>query len=107
GRRLRYRRVCARLGDRLPSARRLLVVVPDGDGNALRAAGQPVDEAAEGLLPPVVGVPVARPLVPDRDGESGAPVVLSAGSWTAAALSGLAAACADAGHAVVGVVAAR
>ncbi|KJS62305.1 Wzz/FepE/Etk N-terminal domain-containing protein [Streptomyces rubellomurinus] len=104
GRRLRYRRVCARLGDRLPSVRRLLVVVPDGDGTALRAAGQLVDEAADDLLLRVVEVPVARPLVPDRDGESGALVVLSAGSWTAAELSGLAGACTDAGHEVVGVV---
>ncbi len=39
GRQLRYRRVCARLGDQLPLPRRLLVVVPDGDEIARRAAG--------------------------------------------------------------------
>ncbi len=47
---------------------------------------------------------MSRPLVPDRDDEAGALVVLSAGSWTAAELAGLAGACADAGYQVVGVV---
>ncbi len=104
GRQLRYRRVFARLREQLPSARRLLVVVPDGDGTALRAAGQLVDEAAGDPLLRVVEVSVSRPLVPDRDDEAGALVVLSAGSWTAAELAGLAGACADAGYQVVGVV---
>ncbi|KJS51339.1 hypothetical protein VM98_37715, partial [Streptomyces rubellomurinus subsp. indigoferus] len=52
----------------------------------------------------VVGFQVAGGLVPDRDGESGERVGLSAGSWTAAELSGLAGGCADAGHEVVGGV---
>jgi predicted kinase len=43
-------------------------------------------------------------MVPDRDNESGALVVLSAGSWTAGELAGIAEACADAGHEVVGIV---
>ncbi|MFG2288232.1 Wzz/FepE/Etk N-terminal domain-containing protein [Streptomyces sp. NPDC048595] len=104
GRRLRYRRVCARLGDQLPLPRRLLVVVPEGDEIARRAAGQLAAEAGSDLLPRVVGVSVDRPMVPDRDTESGALVVLSAGSWTEGELAGIAGACADAEHEVVGVV---
>ncbi|MEU0114753.1 polysaccharide biosynthesis protein [Streptomyces bobili] len=104
GRRIRYRRVCARLRDRLPEARRLLVVVPDGDEIAHRAAGRLVDEAESDPLLRVVGVPVSQPLVPDRDDESGALIVLSAGSWTAGELAGIAEACADARHEVVGIV---
>ncbi|WP_405594363.1 Wzz/FepE/Etk N-terminal domain-containing protein [Streptomyces sp. NBC_01092] len=104
GRRIRYRRVCARLRDRLPAPRRLLVVVPEGDEIARRAAGQLVSEAKTDLLLRVVEVPVERPMVPDRGTESGALVVLSAGSWTAGELAGIAEACADGGHEVVGIV---
>ncbi|MFD4262751.1 Wzz/FepE/Etk N-terminal domain-containing protein, partial [Streptomyces sp. NPDC058534] len=104
GRRIRYRRVCARLRDRLPAPRRLLVVVPDGDETARRAARQLVAEAGSDPLLRVAEVSVDRPMVPDRDAESGALVVLSAGSRTAGELAGIAEACADAGHEVVGVV---
>ncbi|MFF8410052.1 Wzz/FepE/Etk N-terminal domain-containing protein [Streptomyces omiyaensis] len=110
GRRIRYRRVIARLRDVLPAPRRLLVVVPDGDGIARRAAAELLAEAegasASGGNPRlrVVEVAVSEPLVPDHDGESGALVVLSAGSWTAGELSGISEACADAGHEVVGIV---
>ncbi|MGW2634330.1 Wzz/FepE/Etk N-terminal domain-containing protein [Streptomyces chattanoogensis] len=104
GRRIRYRRVCARLRDQLPAPRRLLVVVPDGDEIARRAAGQLVAEAESDPLLRVVGVPVSQPMLPDRDTESGALVVLSAGSWTAEELAGLAEACADGRHDVVGTV---
>ncbi|WP_407285088.1 Wzz/FepE/Etk N-terminal domain-containing protein [Streptomyces sp. BP-8] len=114
GRQLRYRRVCARLRDQLPVPRRLLVVVPDGDEIARRAAGQLAAEAESDPSPSsssrgypmlrVVGVSVERPMVPDRDNESGALVVLSAGSWTAGELAGIAEACADAKHEVVGIV---
>ncbi|WP_424887010.1 Wzz/FepE/Etk N-terminal domain-containing protein [Streptomyces sp. XH2] len=104
GRQIRYRRVCARLRGRLPAPRRLLVVVPDGDETARRAAGQLVAEAGGDPLLRVVEVPVSRPLVPDGDSESGALVVLSAGSWTAGELAGVAEACADAKHEVVGFV---
>ncbi|MEV4445366.1 Wzz/FepE/Etk N-terminal domain-containing protein [Streptomyces mirabilis] len=103
-RRIRYRRVCARLRDQLPAPRRLLVVVPEGDEVARRAAGQLVAEATSDPLLRVVEVSVDRPIVPDRDTESGALVVLSAGSWTADELAGIAEACADGGHEVVGVV---
>ncbi|MGW1894115.1 Wzz/FepE/Etk N-terminal domain-containing protein [Streptomyces sp. NPDC002004] len=114
GRQIRYRRVCARLRDQLPAPRRLLVVVPDGDEIARRAAGQLVAEAESDPSPSsssrgylklrVVGVSVSQPMVPDRDDESGALVVLSAGSWTAGELAGIAEACADAKHEVVGIV---
>ncbi|MFF0476951.1 polysaccharide biosynthesis protein [Streptomyces sp. NPDC004284] len=104
GRRIRYQRVCARLRDRLPAPRRLLVVVPDGDGIAHRAAGRLATEAGSDPALRVVEVSVDRPMVPDRGTESGALVVLSAGHWTAAELAGIAEACADAGHEVVGVV---
>ncbi|MGW6404758.1 Wzz/FepE/Etk N-terminal domain-containing protein [Streptomyces sp. NPDC055134] len=104
GRRIRYRRVCARLRDQLPTPGRLLVVVPDGDEIARRAAGQLVAEAKSDLLLRVVEVSVDRPTVPDRDTESGALVVLSAGSWTAEELAGIAEACADGRHEVVGIV---
>ncbi|MFE2179699.1 Wzz/FepE/Etk N-terminal domain-containing protein [Streptomyces sp. NPDC059455] len=114
GRLIRYRRVCARLRDRLPAPRRLLVVVPEGDEIARRAAEQLVAESKGDPSPTssgsgypvlrVVEVSVSQPLVPDRGTESGALVVLSAGSWTAAELAGIAEACADGKHEVVGIV---
>ncbi|MEV6881449.1 Wzz/FepE/Etk N-terminal domain-containing protein [Streptomyces sp. NPDC051135] len=107
GRRLRYRRVCARLRERAPSLRRLLVVVPDDDEVARRAAGQLADEAAGDPLLRLVEVSVPRPMVPDRGTESGVLVVLSAGARTAEELAGVAEACADGGHEVVGVVVAE
>ncbi|MFJ6689098.1 Wzz/FepE/Etk N-terminal domain-containing protein [Streptomyces sp. NPDC091294] len=104
GRRIRYRRICARLRERLPAARRLLVVVPDDDLVARRAAERLAAEAGGEPQLRVVEVSVPRPLVPDRDTESGVLVVLGAGSRTAEELAGLAEACADGGHDVVGVV---
>ncbi|GHC83593.1 Wzz/FepE/Etk N-terminal domain-containing protein [Streptomyces flavofungini] len=103
-RQIRYRRVCARLKERLSAPRRLLVVVPDGDETARRAAGQLVDEAKGDPLLRVVEVSVDRPTVPDRSTESGALIVLSAGSWTAGELGAVAEACADGRHEVVGIV---
>ncbi|MFW6691138.1 polysaccharide biosynthesis protein [Streptomyces sp. MAR4 CNX-425] len=114
-RRIRYRRVCARLRDRLPPGRGLLVVVPDGDEIGRGAAERLIAEyeAAEGPgagpgrghpAPRLVEVSAARPTVPDREAESGALVVLSAGNCTAAELTGIAEACADAAHEVVGFV---
>ncbi|AZM87493.1 Wzz/FepE/Etk N-terminal domain-containing protein [Streptomyces sp. W1SF4] len=104
GRQVRYRRVHARLGDGLPAPRRLLLLVPEGDDNALLAAGQ-LTAGTEGeprLRPAQVSV--SRPMVADREDESGAVVVLSPGSWTAGELTGIAEACADAGHEIVGIV---
>ncbi|MFE3849639.1 Wzz/FepE/Etk N-terminal domain-containing protein [Streptomyces griseorubiginosus] len=104
GRRLRYRRVCARLREQLPAPRRLLVVVPDGDEIARRAAGQLLAEAKNDPLLRVVEVSVDRPIVPDRETENGVVVVLSANSRTAEELAGIAEACADGRHDIVGVV---
>ncbi|MFB7715074.1 Wzz/FepE/Etk N-terminal domain-containing protein [Streptomyces sp. NPDC056105] len=104
GMRLRYRRVCTRLRDQLPAPRELLVVVPGGDEIARRAAGYLVTEAKGDPVLRVVEVSVDRPMVPDRVSESGALVVLSAGSWTAGELAGIAEACADGRHEVVGIV---
>ncbi|MGW6055567.1 polysaccharide biosynthesis protein [Streptomyces sp. NPDC055189] len=104
GRQLRYRRVCARVRIQVPGSRGLLVVVPEGDEIGRRAAGQLVAESRNDPRMRMVEVPVSRPMVPDRDAESGALVVLSAGSWTAAELTGIAEACADSRHEVVGVV---
>ncbi|MEU6141092.1 Wzz/FepE/Etk N-terminal domain-containing protein [Streptomyces sp. NPDC047081] len=104
GRRLRYRRVCARLREQLPAPRRLLVVVPEGDEIARRAAGLLVTEAKADPLLRVVEVSVERPTVPDRETEAGALVVLGAGTWTAEELAGIADACADGRHEVLGVV---
>jgi hypothetical protein len=83
-----------------------LVVVPAGDEVAGRAAGQLVAEATSDPLLRVVEVSVERPVVPDRDRdtESGALVVVGAGSRTAEELADIAEACADGGHEVVGVV---
>ncbi|WP_349411092.1 Wzz/FepE/Etk N-terminal domain-containing protein [Streptomyces sp. MH191] len=114
GLRLRYRRVYTRLRDRLPAPGGVLVLVPEGDASARHAAGRLAAEAGSAPSPGsangrhpllrVVEVPVARPLVPDRGDEAGALVVLGAGNWTEEELAGLAGACADAGHEVVGVV---
>ncbi|MGW7267530.1 Wzz/FepE/Etk N-terminal domain-containing protein [Streptomyces sp. NPDC054842] len=104
GRLIRYRRVCARLRSQVPAPRRLLAVVPEGDDTARRAAGQLAAEAGGDPLLRVVEVSVDRPMVPDRDTESGALVVLGAGNWTADELAGIAGACADGGHELVGAV---
>ncbi|MFJ4782290.1 Wzz/FepE/Etk N-terminal domain-containing protein [Streptomyces sp. NPDC088794] len=103
-RRIRYRRVCTRLRNQLPAPRRLLVVVPEGDEIARLAAGQLVAESANDPRLRVVEVSADRPIVPDSDTESAALALLSAGNWTAAELAGIAEACADGGHELVGVV---
>ncbi|MFI5806116.1 Wzz/FepE/Etk N-terminal domain-containing protein [Streptomyces sp. NPDC051561] len=104
GRQIRYQRVCARLRDGLLAPRRLLVVVPDGDEIARRAARHLVAESQGDPVLRVVEVAVDGPIVPDRDSESGALVVLSAGNWTAEDLDQIAGACADGHHEVVGFV---
>jgi capsular polysaccharide biosynthesis protein len=103
---VRYRRVLARLpgGD---ARRHVLVAVADDDAVARRAAERLAAAARdEGgpLTLSVVEVSVARPTVPDGADIAGVLVVLTAGTRTAWELVGIAEACADAGHAVVGVV---
>ncbi|QNP68137.1 polysaccharide biosynthesis protein [Streptomyces roseirectus] len=97
---IRYRRVCARLREH----RQVLLVVPGGDSIARRAADTLAAEAGTRPVLRVVEAEVDHPLVPDRAEESGAVVLLSAGRWSAGELTGLAEACADAGHEIVGVV---
>ncbi|MEU9419923.1 Wzz/FepE/Etk N-terminal domain-containing protein [Streptomyces sp. NPDC048272] len=104
GRRVRYRRVCARLREQHPFTQGLLLVVPGGDETALRAAEQLVAEAGGEPRLRVVEVSVSRPLVRESHDESGALVVLSAGNRTAAELADIAGACADARQEVVGIV---
>ncbi|MEY9840218.1 polysaccharide biosynthesis protein [Streptacidiphilus sp. EB103A] len=103
-RQIRYRRVGSRLREQLPPPRRLLVVVPEGDETAGRAAGRLVAEAGSDPMLRVVRVSASRPVVPDRVTESGALVVLSAGSLSGGELGGIAEACADARHEIVGYV---
>ncbi|WP_199551024.1 Wzz/FepE/Etk N-terminal domain-containing protein [Streptomyces sp. N35] len=104
-RQIRYRRVLARLGDQLPLSRgTLLVIVPNGDDIARRAAVRLAAEAGREPQPRVAEVGGGPPPAPPPPTESGALVVLSAGSRTAGELAGLAEACTDAGHEVVGVV---
>lgn len=103
--RLRYRRVCARLQDRMPpGGREVLVVVPDGDEVARRAATRLAEEAGSELALHVVTVPADRPTVPDHAGTSGVLVVLGTGTWSAGELTGLTDACTDAGHEITGFV---
>jgi capsular polysaccharide biosynthesis protein len=113
-RQIRYRRVGVRLREQLSAPRRLLVVVPEGDEIAGRAADRLVVEAGSDPSPHssnrgdpmlrVARVSVSRPVVPDRVTEAGALVVLSAGSWTEGELVGIAEACEDARHEIVGYV---
>ncbi|MER5491543.1 polysaccharide biosynthesis protein [Streptomyces sp. NPDC002490] len=115
GSRIRYQRVCARLRDERPGSHELLVVVPEGDETAHRAAERLVVEARNAPPPPasgggrpalrVVRVSVSRPMVPDRDDTAaGALVVLSAHRWTAEELAGVAGACTDGGYELLGTV---
>ncbi|KAK1185437.1 polysaccharide biosynthesis protein, partial [Streptomyces sp. NBS 14/10] len=77
-----------------------------GPSPSSSSRGYPISSSSSRGYPMlrVVGVSVSQPMVPDRDDESGALVVLSAGCWTAGELTGIAEACADAGHEVVGIV---
>ncbi|MFD0356735.1 Wzz/FepE/Etk N-terminal domain-containing protein [Streptomyces sp. NPDC127110] len=104
GRQVRYRRVHARLGDGLPAPVSLLLLVPEDDANALRAAGQFTAGAEGGPRLRLAAVSVSRPMIADREDEAGAVVLLSPGSRTAGELAGIAEACADAGHEIAGIV---
>jgi capsular polysaccharide biosynthesis protein len=107
---IRYRRALARLRGDTVGPLRVLVLVPDDDAAAHRAAAQ-LAAAAETqphrILLQTVEVAVGRPTVPDGGGVWGALVVLTSGSRTDWELVGLAEACADAGHRVVGTVVAH
>ncbi|MBC9717412.1 polysaccharide biosynthesis protein [Streptomyces sp. TRM66268-LWL] len=104
-RRIRYGRVCARLQEQLPlTSGPLLVIALDDDGVGRVAAERLAAEAGGDPALEVVVVSGERPLVPDHTTESGALVVLGAGSRTAAELTAVADACTDAGHGLLGFV---
>ncbi len=108
-RRIRCRRVCARLREELPAApRRVLAVVPEGDVLGRRAAEQLAAETrSDPLLPAVGGVRVppagAGPRHRVRCPGRARCRQLDRGG----ARRGIAGACADAGHRVLGAVVAE
>jgi len=96
---IRYRRVLARLA---VGPRDILVVVSDDDKTAKLAAHR-LAELSDTPLE-VFEVSPTRPTVPDAGPDSGVLVVLSTSTRTAWDLVGVAEACADAGHEIVGAV---
>jgi capsular polysaccharide biosynthesis protein len=97
----RFRRVLTRLHT---GGRRLLVLVPEGDAPAHRAVTQLTAAAGPHTPLRVVDVSPAGPTVPEDREAAGALVVLTTGTRTAWELVGIAEACADADHDVLGVV---
>jgi capsular polysaccharide biosynthesis protein len=102
---IRYRRAVSRLREHLPPGPgRVLAVVGKDDAAARRAVTRLADFAAETRLTvDLVEVDPDRPTVPD-DAVPGVLVVVTVGTWTGWQLVGLTAACADAGHDVLGLV---
>ncbi len=105
---VRYQRVLALLRDTDETALRLVVLAADDDATAHRAVAQLAEAAgADGGHPTVLRVArvcAARPTVPDYGSVSGVLVVVTAGTRTAWELVGIAEACADAGHQIVGAL---
>jgi capsular polysaccharide biosynthesis protein len=117
-REIRCRRVLSRLqaGSRGPV--RLFVLATDDDATAGRAIRQLLATAntvnaanavhtanPERLMTlRAIGVFAGHPTVPDDGGVSGVLVLVTAGTRTAWELFGIAEACADAGHRIIGVV---
>lgn len=102
---IRYRRVLARLREHLPPGPgHVLVVVADDDPTAKAAAERLATYAEEERLDLTVWeADPARPTVPDEL-VPGVLAVVTAGTRTGWELVGIAEACADAGHEVLGVV---
>ncbi|MTD58592.1 exopolysaccharide biosynthesis protein [Amycolatopsis pithecellobii] len=96
----RYRRVL----NRLNTTRPVLTLVPEGDAPAHRAVTQLAAAAGKRTPLRVAEVVPDRPTVPEDLHVAGVLVVLTVGSRTAWELVGIAEACADAGHEVLGVV---
>ncbi|WP_106180817.1 exopolysaccharide biosynthesis protein [Prauserella shujinwangii] len=103
---VRYRRVLARFRGGPGSSRRVLVLVPDDDAPAGRAADRllATNDRAANLELRLVRITAGRPTVPDTAGSSGALLVLTPGTRTAWELVGITEACAEAGQAVLGAV---
>jgi hypothetical protein len=122
-REVRYRRALAKIQGESGGVRRVLVLVPDDDATARRAAAQlaaTADDTADGTADDhgraalhIVEISAARPTVPDRWGDSavsgvsGVAVVLTSGTRTGWELVGIAEACADAGYDILGTVVAH
>jgi len=107
---VRYWRALARLWGAAARPLRVLVLVPDDDAVAHRAAARLANMATtdpQHTVLHVVDVAAGRPTVPDDGGAGGVLVVLTSGTRTAWELVGLAEACADAGHRVIGAVVAH
>jgi capsular polysaccharide biosynthesis protein len=104
---IRYRRAVAGLRGDAVGPLRLLVLVPDDDAVAHRAATQLAAAAAalpDSTMLRLVDVAVRRPTVPDDAEVSSALVVSTLGTRTGWDLVGLAEACSEAGHLLVGAV---
>jgi capsular polysaccharide biosynthesis protein len=109
-RQIRYQRVLARLPGGPDATRRVLVLVAADDALARRAAEQLTAAAAGGAAPGelrIVEIAAGRPTVPDDSAASGVLVVLGVRTRTGWELVGIAEACADAGHEVLGAVVAH
>jgi capsular polysaccharide biosynthesis protein len=106
---IRYRRVLSRLrarSDRLGAGPRLFVLATHDDATAGRAIArlQAMANAERLTMLRAIGVFAGRPTVPDNGGVSGVLVLVTAGTRTAWELVGIAEACADAGHEIIGAV---
>ncbi|GAA4539882.1 GumC domain-containing protein [Amycolatopsis samaneae] len=108
---VRYRRVLSRLGLSGRTRERILVLTAAGDGPASGAVDRLTGTAEAESVPSSAllraEIDATRPIVPDEEGVTGVLVALSAGSRTAWDLVGIAGACADAGHEIVGALLAR
>jgi capsular polysaccharide biosynthesis protein len=106
-REIRCRRVLSRLRSGSDRPQRLFLLATHDDATAGRAIAQlqAINNTAyaERLTLRAIGVFAGRPTVPDNGGVSGVLVLVTAGTRTAWELVGIAEACADAGHEIVGV----
>lgn len=106
---IRYRRVLNRIRGSSATGVRVLILVAADDPIAHKAVSRLALTAGgeRGLAPVVLrlaDVSARRPTVPEDDQVAGVVVVLTAGTRTGWELVGLAEACADAGHDVLGAV---
>lgn len=105
---IRYHRVLSRIRERTAgTATRVLVVTARDDALATRAAARLERTAHDDAGPVTVQlaeVSPDRPVVPDDDAVTGVLVVVTTGTRTPWELVGIAEACTDAGHEVLGVL---
>jgi capsular polysaccharide biosynthesis protein len=109
---IRYRRIVSRLRTQAEelapgAASRALIVVPDDDPAASRAAARltrTAEDYVERMVLRTVDVSIERPTVPDDNAAAGVLVVVSPGTRSAWELMAIAEACADASHLLLGVM---